>query len=132
MVPDQPAKRALRHVELFTRLRQREVCRFRPSTLLRPFHQATSAAHPPGPPITFGCGPPDDRPAPAVTAAPPPSSPSGSVGLATSSNRNPSTARILSVTASDVGRPEKKRLAVLRLIPTTFARLSMLSSSPST
>src|SRR6266511_2073792 len=52
--------------------------------------------------------------------------PGRSTGLATSSNARWSASRILSVTASEVALPLKKRLAVLRLIPQASARLSML------
>src|SRR5262249_30730199 len=53
-------------------------------------------------------------------------------GRATSSNFRRNALRIFSVTASDVARPEKNRLAVVRLMPTAAARLSMLSRCPST
>src|SRR6266487_2854393 len=58
--------------------------------------------------------------------------PSSSTKTATSSNMTWSASRIFNVTDSEVERPEKKRLAVLRLMPIDLARLSMLSRSPST
>src|SRR2546429_1458208 len=51
-------------------------------------------------------------------------------GVATCSKVSPSAFRILRVTAREVGRPEKKRLTVLRLMPLDLAMLCMLSSAP--